>query len=341
VRGDVRGSLELAREAMELAERVADPGMLMEALFLPAATGLFRGDFYSAHQCSTRALARYDDRAQIDLWRADTGEDSGVAHRAYHALALWHLGFADQALAMTREMIALARDVGHPFTLAFALEHATWLYQHCRIGEEALSCAEEEIAIAAAEGFAYWHASGTAFKAGAMLLQGDAEGAVTVLDRALKALAMTGSELANPYRFCVLGDAYTKCGRYANALEALDRGLAVVEKNDDRCYEAELHRLKGELLLAESPAQRRDVEAHFRRAIDVARRQQSRAWELRAVMGLARLWHGQRRADDAHQLLRAVYETFTEGFTTPDLAEATSLMASTRSAADVIATPPG
>jgi predicted ATPase len=326
VRGDVRGSLELAGEGMELAARVADPGMLMEALFLPAATEFFRGDFRAAHECSARALADYDDRDRIDVWRAHTGEDSGVAHRAYHALALWHLGFPDQAAAMSRETVALARDVGHQFTLAFALEHAAWLYQHCRLGAEALSCAEEEIAIAAAEGFAYWHASGTAFKAGAMLLQGRADDAVTALGGAMKALTSTGSEIGNPCRFSILGDAYTQCGQYQDAHEALDQGLAVVEKNDDRCYEAELHRLQGELWLAESPEHVKRAEECFRRAIDVSRRQGSRAWELRSVMSLARLWNGQQRADDARQALAAVYHTFDEGFTTPDLTEATLLM---------------
>ena len=120
----------------------------------------------------------------------------------------------------------------------------------------------------------------------------------------------------------MLGDAYTQAGQFEDAHEALDEGLAVAEKNDDRCHEAELHRLKGELLLAESPDQAAAAEDCFPRAIETARRQQSKAWELRATMSLARLWQRQGRRGEAHRTLAAVYGTYTEGSTTPDLVEA-------------------
>ena len=107
-----------------------------------------------------------------------------------------------------------------------------------------------------------------------------------------------------------------------------NEGLAVAEKNDDRCHEAELHRLKGELLLAESPDQIAAAEDCFRRATETARRQQSKGWELRATMSLARLWQRQGRRDDARAALAAVYGTYTEGFTTPDLVEARALLES-------------
>ncbi len=109
---------------------------------------------------------------------------------------------------------------------------------------------------------------------------------------------------------------------------ALDEGLACAEKNDDRFQEAELHRLKGELLLAESPDQADAAEACFRQAIETARRQQSRAWELRATMSLARLWQRQGRYDEARGVLATVYGKYTEGFATPDLVDAAALLQS-------------
>ena len=124
----------------------------------------------------------------------------------------------------------------------------------------------------------------------------------------------------------MLGDAYTQSARFEDAHKALNEGLAVAEKNDDRCHEAELHRLKGELLLAESPDQIAAAEDCFRRAIETALRQQSKGWELRATMSLARLWQRQGRRDDARAALAAVYSTYTEGFTTPDLVEAGALL---------------
>jgi predicted ATPase len=123
----------------------------------------------------------------------------------------------------------------------------------------------------------------------------------------------------------MLGDAYVQVGRFQDARKALDEGLALAEKNDDRFQEAELYRLKGELLLVESDNQAA-AEDCFRQAIETARRQQSRAWELRATMSLARLWQRQGRRDDAHTALAAVYGTFTEGFTTPDLVDAAALL---------------
>jgi predicted ATPase len=122
-----------------------------------------------------------------------------------------------------------------------------------------------------------------------------------------------------------LGDAYTQSARFEDAHKALNEGLAVAEKNDDRCHEAELYRLKGELLLAESCDQPA-AEKCFRQAIETAQHQQSRAWELRATMSLARLWQRQGRREEARAALVAIYGTYTEGFTTPDLVDAASLL---------------
>ena len=118
-----------------------------------------------------------------------------------------------------------------------------------------------------------------------------------------------------------LAGSRTRAGRSSE-------GLAIAEKNDERCQEAELHRLKGELLLAESPDQVAAAEDCFRQAIETARRQQSKAWELRATMSLARLWQRQGRRDEARHALAAVHDTYTEGFTTPDLVEAGAMLES-------------
>ena len=107
---------------------------------------------------------------------------------------------------------------------------------------------------------------------------------------------------------------------------AVDEAFAVAEKNDDRCYEAELHRLQGELLLAEFPDRPSDAEDSFHRALDTARRQQSKGWELRAALSLARLRQRQGNRDAAGTALAAVYETYTEGFTTLDLVDAKGLL---------------
>src|SRR5262249_12492413 len=139
------------------------------------------------------------------------------------------------------------------------------------------------------------------------------------------AFRATGAEVRVPAYLSMLGDAYTQSARFEDARKALDEGLAVAEKNDDRSHEAELYRLKGELRLAES-LDEATAEGYFRQAIETARRQQSRAWELRATMSLARLWQRQGRRNEARAALVAVYGTYTEGFTTPDLVDVAALL---------------
>jgi class 3 adenylate cyclase/tetratricopeptide (TPR) repeat protein len=325
VRGDLRVCVDLAADGMTLAESLNDPGMLMEALFMPGVTMFYRAQFGGARASYENALGAYDDRERTKFWTAYSGHDAGVTHRCYLALALWHLGYPDQARKLAGEMRELARTIGHAFSLEHAVDFAAFLCHYCRLGTEVKALAEEEMAIATEQGFPFWHALGTLHKGAGLLLQGRREEALPVLLKGFSAFRATGAEVRVPSYLGLLGDAYTQSARFEDAHQALNEGLAVAEKNDDRCHEAELYRLKGELLLAES----RDATAAedcFRRAIETAQRQQSKGWELRATMSRARLWQRQRRRDEARDALAAVYGTYTEGFTTPDLVDAKALL---------------
>ncbi|MGC2340033.1 MAG: hypothetical protein WA453_00305 [Methyloceanibacter sp.] len=107
------------------------------------------------------------------------------------------------------------------------------------------------------------------------------------------------------------------------------RALAIAEKSHERCYEPELHRLRGELALDEGQSPDA-VEAHFQRSIEIAKKQKSKAWELRSTMSLARLHQGQRRRGEAYERLSETFAKFTEGFETTDLQAAKSLLAELR-----------
>jgi predicted ATPase len=206
------------------------------------------------------------------------------------------------------------------------VDFTAFLCHYCRLGDETRAAAEEELSLATDQGFQLWHACGTLHKGAGMLLQGRPEEALAVLLKGFSAFRATGAQVRVPSYLGMLGDAYTQCGRFEDARKALDEGMEVAEKNDDRCHEAELHRLKGELLLAESPDQVPAAEVCFRRSIETAQFQGSKGWELRATMSLARLWQRQGRRDDAHDALASVYSSYTEGFTTPDLIEARALL---------------
>jgi predicted ATPase len=327
VRGDFRICTELAEEAMAFSERLNDPGILMEALFLKGLTRLYRGDFVGARDCCARAIRDFDDRDRTAFWATLIGEDAGVTHRCYLALALWHLGFPDQALQLNQEMLQLARDINQPFSLEYALHHTAWLYQHCRRGIETHAAGDEQIRIAIEQGFGFWQASGTLYAASGLLLQGRLEQGLRLLQEGLEAYRATGAELALPFYLSMLADACTQTGRLSEAEVALKEAFTLVEKNDERFQEAELHRLKGELLLAAS-GDDHAAEQCFLKAVEIAHCQQSKAWELRGTTSLARLWQKQGRREEAFRVLSAMRGVFTEGFTLPDMVDAGTLLES-------------
>jgi serine/threonine protein kinase/tetratricopeptide (TPR) repeat protein len=327
VRADLRLCVDLAADGMALAERRKDAGMMMEALFMPGVTMFYRAEFAGARACHEKALAAFDDRERTKFWTDYTGHDAGVTHRCYLALVLWHLGYPDQALQMDREACELARSIGHAFTLGHAVDFTAYLYTYCRLGAEVQAAAEEEMALGTEQGFQLWHALGMLHKGVGLLLQNCREEGLPLLLKGYGAFRATGAEVRAPGYLGMLGDAYMQSARFEDALKALDEGLAVAEKNDDRSHEAELYRIKGELYLAES-ADEAAAEACFHQAIETARRQQSRAWQLRATTSLARLWQRQGRRNEARAALAVVYGAYTEGFTTPDLVDAAALLES-------------
>jgi class 3 adenylate cyclase/predicted ATPase len=327
-RGHLRRCAVLADEGIEFANRFGDRGMAMEASKWVGQTMLYRGDFVRARDILTVAVDRYDIPTYDWDWAAYTNTDPRVANRCHLAMSLWHLGLADQAFRINREMRELARAVGHPFTLAYALHHTSLLHLCCRLGIETQTAGAESFAISTEQGFAWWIASGTFYKGAGMLYQGEAAQAIPWIRKGIQAWRDTGAELILPVQLSALGDACMRSRQFADARMALDEGLAIAERNDERSQEAELYRLKGELLLAETPDQTTEAANCFRQAIETARRQQSKAWELRAAMSLARLWRLEGRHDEAREEISSVYHTFTEGFTTPDLTEAVALLES-------------
>ena len=145
------------------------------------------------------------------------------------------------------------------------------------------------------------------------------------MEQGAAAWQATGAELTLTYQFSTLCKAYTAAGRFEDAHQALERGLTLVAENEEKCEEAELYRSKGELLLAQSSDQAA-AESCFQQSLETARRQNGKAFELRTTMSLARLRHQQGHHEEAHSALAEVYNTWTEGFTTPDLQDAAELL---------------
>lgn len=325
VRGHFRLCADLAAKAMEFAEEMADPGILMEALFLQGITQFYQGDFAGARRSFVRAITGHDNRLRTAYWATETGEDSGVTHRSYLALTWWHLGFSDRGRAMSREADDLARSIHHPFSLGYALHHTAWLYQLCRLGIRTQMAGEEAMRIAMEQGFGFWQATGMLYNAAGRLLQGRMEEALPLFEEGLAAYRATGALLGLPCYLGILAEAFGKIRRFDDARRTLAEAFALVEENDERVHEAELWRLAGELRLAEAGDETAAADC-FQRAVEIARRQGSLAWELRATMSLARLWRRQGRQHQALAALVTLFDTFQEGSDTPDLADAAALL---------------
>ena len=181
------------------------------------------------------------------------------------------------------------------------------------------------IALATEHGIPYWLAWGGILGGWALTEQGQADEGISCQRQGIAAYAATGAKLAWPYFLAMLAEAHGKAGQAEEGLTALAEALATVEKTEERFWEAELHRLKGELLSV-APDNRSQAEACFHQALDISRRQRAKSLELRAAMSLGRLWQEQGKPEQARKMLAGVYRWFTEGFDTRDLTEARLLL---------------
>jgi predicted ATPase len=253
-------------------------------------------------------------------------QDPGVGCLSYRAPVLWLLGYPDQALETSREALALARELSHPFSLACALVLAAVVSQQCGKVREAQERADEASALCSERGIPFFFAWGSILRGWALTAQGRGEEGIEQKLQGLAAYSATGAELARPYFLALLAEAYGKAGQTHEGLNVLTEAQAAVKKTGERFWETELHRIKGELLSRLPPAHRDEATACFREALDVARRQSAKSLELRAATSLGRLWQRQGKSEEARYLLTEVYGWFTEGFDTADLKEAKALL---------------
>ena len=245
--------------------------------------------------------------------------------RGHATWPIWMLGYPDQARQSIRESLTLAQELAHPFSLAIALNTAAVGYQFRREVRAVQKRAEELMALSTEQSFPQWLAYGTILRGWALTAQGEGAEGISQMRKGLAARRATKAELQRPYFLGLLAEAYGEAGQAEEGLSVLDEALAIVDNTGERNWEAELHRRKGELLLALSEENQAEAEACFYRAVEIARRQSAKSLELRAVMSMSRLWQ-QEKPQEAHQLLSEIYGSFTEGFDTADLKEAKSLL---------------
>jgi class 3 adenylate cyclase/predicted ATPase len=328
-----RAELETAHEQCERLLRLAESGgeasELLTAHQHLAILFLYEGDPVSALEHHERALAFYDPADRESFLRR-YGEDPGVFVRNYLAWTLWIAGHPDRAVDVAREAIQLGREASHPFSLAYALLWASVVHVMRREPEPARRLAADAAAIAEEEGFAFVRGGGRLVRAWSQLdpQLGAAEGerAVDEFRSAMAQVATTGSRVTIPMILGDLGDACLRMARHDDALRAADAGLATSERTRQPFWDAELLRIKGEALLAIDGSAEGEAEHLLQQALEVSRKQQAKSHELRVAIGLARLWQRQGGEARARELLAGSYGYFREGFGSPDLVEARSLL---------------
>ena len=237
------------------------------------------------------------------------------------------LGYPDQALVRIHDVLALAHELSHPFSLVYAQCWAATVSQLRRDVLAVHEHAEAAVVLATYQGFTQWAAAGTSVRGWTLAMQGQEEEGMAQARQGIAAWRATGASLYVPYFCTVLADVSAHLGHTEDGLQALAEASALVEQHEERCWEAEVYRLRGVLLLRQVGTPQAEAETWLQRALDVARLQQARSLELRAAMSLARLWQRQGKRTAAYELLAPVYNWFTEGFDTADLREAKALFA--------------
>jgi predicted ATPase len=380
-KGDLATATEVAQEALAAAERTRDAFDLLLAHNLVGAPLFWQGHFSRALRHFEHAIRSYNPAEHGSLAYAQ-GIDSGVVAYEYAAQCHVYLGHPGRALAMSEAAVALARRVEHPHSLAHALFWGGVVHFACGGLDRMRERAEEVVVLAERFGFPVYLGLGRLLRGLARVESGEAEAGLAEMQQAMVELAGIGSGVGAPQILFVLAEGLRKVGRHDEALGAVGLGVAQGEQQGEHYYDAELHRLRGECLLAQeiekskgktqkskgktsinSEAQvattfplplgegqgegrettavrtsphpsplpegegaEREAGECFHRAIDIARTQEAKTFELRAATSLARLWQRQGKRDAARALLAPIHEWFTEGFNTRDLIDAKALL---------------
>jgi hypothetical protein len=313
--------MDLAEETLAMAQQqTGDMVQLILARSLMADLLLFRGKFAAALEHYERVSALSDSLREPVL-QPGMDAEQGVTTRSLAAWSLWQLGWPDRALVRAQDAVTRARAVGHPYTVAFALFCETVIHWMRRDAVSQKKVADETIAISEMQGFPLFLGLARAFEGATRITVGTTPAAAQVME-GLALASSTGTQAGAPVLLTLLAEAQVAANHCAEALATIETGLTVAAQTRQHGWDAELHRLRGELHSGDQA----EVESCFRRALEIARRQESRSLELRAATSLARLLRVQGKHVEARAVLAPVYGWFTEGFDTKDLKDAQAVL---------------
>ena len=316
---------ELATQSLALAEKQGTTVPLMIGHRLMASSLMLTGDIAQGRAHYDQAIALYDPVEHRPL-ATRFGQDMRVAALSFRSLALWLLGYPEAALSDATQAVKDAREIGQAATLLMALSFTCLTHVSCGNYEATNRQTEEAIALADEKAAPLWKALGITNQARVLALTGKASDAIHVFVSGIAASLSTRATLFMPLHLSHLAREYAEVGQFDDAWRCIREAVTAVETNRERWFEAEVHRISGEIAQLSPDPDAAKAEACFERALAVARQQQAKSWELRAAMSQARLWCDQGKRDDARNLLAPIYGWFTEGFDTRDLKKAKALL---------------
>jgi predicted ATPase len=330
IRAELPPALALAEQCLRLAQDVRDPGLVMEAHLQLGAVRAYLGDYSLALEHTEKVLPLYDPdqhAAHSYLY----AHNPLVVGRSFAAWALCALGRPDQGRDLAHAALTLAEELAHPMSLTAALFGTAYLHWLRREAAEVQQLCDRLIVLTTEQGIADYRAAGTIWRGWALAETGFAAEGVAAIRQGAAVLRDKGAEIYRTVTATMLAESLAQLGHVEEGLAALAEGLDVVRGGGEQYQEAELHRLQGELLLRRgelTQSVQAEAEGCFQTALEVARRQQAKSLELRAVMSLTRLYQSQGRGGEARPLLAETWGWFTEGFDTPDSSEAQALLSS-------------
>ncbi|PDT51198.1 MULTISPECIES: adenylate/guanylate cyclase domain-containing protein [Sinorhizobium] len=327
VRSELSAARDLGERLLRLAQQISDPVLVVEASYALGITCSWRGEFASAWKHFEHGISQYDiaqHRAHLALY----GQDGGPICLCRGGMALWYLGHDDRALELMDEALAMTARLGHLFSRAYVLTWAAILHVHRRDIAKAQEAAELALKFAAEHEFPFWHTQGVFLQGWVLAEEGHVGQGIERLREGLAGMQAIGSGMTAPWAMGLLAEAHGKEDRFAEGSTLIDEALTIVARTGNRWCEAELHRLKGELIYSSSERDPAEIEECFRRALNVARMQEAKMWELRSAVSLARLWRAQGHGALACELLEPLLGYFSNGQGTLDLLDAQAVVES-------------
>jgi tetratricopeptide (TPR) repeat protein len=322
-RADYRKSQVLLEEFLGKFVDSRPESLLVESHTLLACSLFHQGAFDKSVEHAKHAVKLYQPGGSYPFLAA-SGADPAIGAEDWAALSLWFLGYPDRALAKAQEV--LRRVENHVFTLALAQNQAAVVHVLRREPVAVAELAGAAIEVAAKNGFPYWVAVGNILHGWASAMQGETGDGIAEIQRGLVGCRATRVEMDRPFYLALLAEAHIRDGQPNEAESTLDEAFAMVHNSRTFFYEAELYRLRGNVLMQAGAESLQDVNTCLQQALEAARRYGTLSLELRAAVSLARLWRNQGKHREARDLLSEVYGRFTEGLSTTELSEARAIL---------------